>query len=114
MSACKPQAARLVVVSYFHGVPGLIEYSQACRALPCPREGLSPPDLTDYSLQPRTFFRFATRTPSQAAKQPRKGGRHVSVCPHTHSSGQAEPRSAKEAGKRAAQGVPSQGHRCIP
>src|SRR6478672_9235268 len=40
---------------------------QACRALLCPRKGLSPPDPCVLLDCRRTFFRFATRTPSQAA-----------------------------------------------
>ena len=65
--ARRASGGALVVVSCFHRVPGLVQYGQACRALPCPRKGLSPPDSFVAIDCQRTFFRFATRTPSHAA-----------------------------------------------
>jgi hypothetical protein len=47
--------------------PALVNWTRVLRALLCPRKGLSPPDSCVAFDCQRTFFRFATRTPSHAA-----------------------------------------------
>src|SRR5262245_20774902 len=75
---------------------------RACRALLCPRKGLSPPDPLVSVLAHLLSVRDADTEPG--GKQPRKGGRHASTvfCAHARTSGQAEPRSASQAGEGAA------------
>jgi hypothetical protein len=53
--------------SHFPKAPALVNWTLVSRALLYPRKGLSPPDSCVPTDCQRTFFRFATRTPSHAA-----------------------------------------------